>query len=103
MTTYLLLNLIFLTTLFFLLPKTLSRPSRAFWVTLVSVVGLTAMFDPLIIALGMVDYQESLILGIKFFGAPVEDFFYAIYAAIAVPLLWHKFTPRKDTHAGKTL
>jgi lycopene cyclase domain-containing protein len=90
MTTYLVLNLLFLLSIVFFLPKRLSRPSRAFWITLASVVALTAVFDPIIVALDIVGYDASKLLGIRWFGAPVEDFFYAVYAVIIVPLIWHK-------------
>lgn len=67
----------------------LTKPPKAFWITLVTLLILTALFDPIIIGLGIVAYDESLILGLNIFGAPIEDFFYAVYAACAVPLVWH--------------
>lgn len=101
MMTYILLNLMFLFTAILFLPKKLSRPLRAFWVTLLVVIVLTALFDPVIIALGIVDYDITKTLGILWFGAPVEDFFYALYSVIIVPLIWHRLG--ESSHATKTV
>lgn len=49
---------------------------------------LTAIFDSLIIALSIVDYDSSKILGINILNAPIEDFAYTIAAVILVPSLW---------------
>ena len=51
---------------------------------------MTAVFDNLIIMAGIVDYDPAKILGIYIYQAPVEDFFYAVLAAILVPTLWNK-------------
>lgn len=96
MFTYLVMNLVFLLSLIMFLPRTLSKPTRAFWMTLGGLLVLTAIFDPVIIALGVVGYNEAAILGIKLFGAPIEDFFYAVYAACIVPLLWNKLGEKTD-------
>jgi lycopene cyclase domain-containing protein len=95
MTTYLFLNLVFLATLIMFLPKKITRPTKKWWITLGVIVLLTAVFDPIIIALGIVDYDPSKILGILWFGAPIEDFFYAIYAVILVPLVWNRLGERR--------
>lgn len=96
MFTYLIMNLVFLVSLIMFLPKKLSKPGRAFWITLAVLLVLTAIFDPVIIGLGVVGYDESLILGLKLFGAPIEDFFYALYSACIVPLLWNKLGETAD-------
>lgn len=51
---------------------------------------LTAIFDTLIIAAGIVDYDVSKISGLYIGRAPVEDFAYSIVAAIIVPYIWIK-------------
>ena len=99
MFTYLVLNLFFLLTLLLLLPKKLSKPGKAFWITMVVVVALTAIFDPIIIALDIVGYDTTKLLGIYIFGAPIEDFFYAIYAVCLVPLVWNKLGERHVANA----
>lgn len=95
MTTYLILNCLFLFTLVLFLPAALKKPSKAWWITLAIVVALTAIFDPIIIALGIVDYDPSKLLGVYWFGAPIEDFFYALYAVILVPLVWKRIGERR--------
>ncbi len=49
---------------------------------------LTAVFDNVIVGSGIVAYDEARILGIRLGVAPVEDFSYAIVAALALPALW---------------
>lgn len=90
MFTYLLLNLFFLLTIVLFLPKKLSKPGKAFWLTLVIVLALTTIFDPIIIGLDIVGYDTSKLLGVFIFGAPIEDFFYAVYAVCIIPLVWNK-------------
>jgi lycopene cyclase domain-containing protein len=92
---YIVLNLLFLLTLIMFLPKKFTKPSKQWWVTLGIVVALTALFDPIIVGLGIVAYDESKLLGPTFFGAPVEDFFYAIYAVILIPLVWNRVGERR--------
>ena len=75
--------------------KKLRRPTRTWWLTLAIIVALTAIFDPIIIALGIVDYDPSKILGILWFGAPIEDFFYALYAVTIVPMIWNRLGERR--------
>ena len=88
--TYLILNLLFLITLIMFIPKTFKKPPTAWWITLAGLVILTAIFDPLIIYFDIVAYDPSKILGLHIFGAPIEDFFYALYAACIVPLVWNR-------------
>lgn len=87
METYLLVNIFFLC--FVVLLLRITRVSKAQLVTLTVLLALTAVFDAVIVGLGIVAYDPLLILGIRIFGAPIEDFFYAIMAALAVPALWH--------------
>ena len=99
MFTYLALNLFFLLTLLLFLPKKLSKPGKAFWITMVVVLALTAIFDPIIIALDIVGYDTTKLLGLYIFGAPIEDFFYAVYAVCLVPLVWNKLGERHAANA----
>jgi len=94
--TYLILNLFFLLAIVLFLPKKLSTPSKKWWLTLVVVIALTAVFDPIIIGLGIVEYNPERILGLRLFGAPIEDFFYALFAVAIVPLVWHKIGERRN-------
>lgn len=96
MATYLILNLLFLLTILMFIPKKIQKPTKAWWITLAIVVGLTAIFDPIIVMLDIVAYDPSKLLGIYWFGAPIEDFFYAIYAVIIVPLIWNIIGERRN-------
>jgi lycopene cyclase domain-containing protein len=62
---------------------------------LVALVALTAVFDNVIVGSGIVAYDESRILGVRLGVAPVEDFSYAIVAALALPALWVLLRPRR--------
>lgn len=50
---------------------------------------LTLVFDNLIIATGIVDYDPEKISGIRLGVAPIEDFAYTIVALILVPSLFN--------------
>jgi lycopene cyclase domain-containing protein len=94
--TYIILNFIFLITLVMFLPKELKKIPKAWWITLAGLIVLTAIFDPLMIFLHFFQYEPSKILGLKFFGAPIEDFFYALYAACIVPLVWNRLGEKNE-------
>ena len=49
---------------------------------------LTAVFDNVMIAVGLVGYDRVLISGVFIGIAPIEDFAYAIAAIILLPSLW---------------
>lgn len=49
---------------------------------------LTAVFNNLIIGVGLVDYSEEQISGLRLGLAPVEDFSYSIAAVMLLPALW---------------
>ena len=55
---------------------------------LVVLVLLTAVFDNVIVGTGIVAYDPGRILGLRLGVAPVEDFSYAVVAALALPALW---------------
>lgn len=87
--TYWLLNLPFLVvaaTAGILALKRLSWP--AIGVTAAVLLVLTAIFDNLMIAIGLVAYEPSLISGAFVGRAPLEDFAYALAAIIGLPALW---------------
>ena len=65
--------------------STLQR--RTLFVILILLL-LTAVFDSLIIKNGIVGYNVQHILGIYVGKAPIEDFFYAVVAALLVTVLW---------------
>ena len=49
---------------------------------------LTMVFDTVMIAADLYVFDEDKILGVYLWGAPLEDFAYAIAAALAMPVLW---------------
>lgn len=89
--TYLILNCIFIFCIVFMLVKQFKKPTKSWWITLGILLVLTLIFDNLIIWAGIVGYDTSKLLGLFVGLAPVEDFFYALLAAIIVPVLWKQF------------
>ena len=61
------------------------------------VLILTAVFDNVLVATGIVGYDPALISGAKIGVAPLEDFAYAIAGLVLLPSLWTLLTPRKAT------
>ena len=62
----------------------------------VVLVVLTAVFDNVIVGSGIVGYDPTRILGLRVGVAPIEDFAYAVAAALALPALWHVTRPRRQ-------
>lgn len=52
---------------------------------------MTLVFDNLIIASGIVDYDFEKTAGIRLFLAPIEDFAYTLVALVLVPGLFNLF------------
>jgi lycopene cyclase domain-containing protein len=73
----------------------------AYLVAMVPMLALTAIFDNLIIASGIVAYDVSKISGIFIGLAPIEDFAYTIAAVLIVPSVWSALTRRKQKQAEK--
>lgn len=90
MARYLIINLIVLTCCLGVCLRWLKRPSRAWWVMLGVLLLLTAVFDTAIIAAHVVGYDPEKILGVYIGKAPIEDFFYALVAALIVPVIWRR-------------
>lgn len=49
---------------------------------------LTAIFDNLIILAGIVDYDNTKLLGINVGVVPIEDFAYVVVAILLIPSIW---------------
>ena len=67
------------------------RPRRrmaALFLTLAVLVALTAIFDNVIVGLGIVGYDEAKISGVLVGVAPLEDFAYTVAAVFGLPALW---------------
>lgn len=90
MMTYLLLNLVFIFFVIIALGLKPGRPSRPWLICMLALLGLTLVFDNIIIALQIVGYDSTKLLGVYAGIAPIEDFMYAILAVIMITAVWQK-------------
>lgn len=90
MATYLILNLVVVLAVCLALKIMPRVPGRVWFTTLVSLLLLTLVFDNIMIAFDLFSYAPSKILGIYVGLAPIEDFMYALLAAVMIPALWNK-------------
>jgi lycopene cyclase domain-containing protein len=67
--------------------------------TMLVLLGMTAVFDNIMIGVGLVAYEPSLISGAFVGIAPLEDFAYAIAAVIGLPSLWMLLERKGDDRA----
>ena len=90
--TYWLLNAIFLAVVLAVVVATLLERRSPRWssvaLTLVVVLLMTALFDNIMIGVGLVGYDESRISGAFIGIAPLEDFAYAVAAVVLLPTIW---------------
>lgn len=93
------LNLIFLAVVVALLLVSLltkrSPGFKALSLTLLVVLVMTAVFDNIMIAIGLVGYDAELTNPARIGVAPLEDFAYAIAAALGLPAVWMLTAKRK--------
>lgn len=75
-------------------PERLGRSIAAAAITLVLLFALTAVFDSLMIAGGLMEYTPEHLLGWFIGLAPIEDFSYPLAGVILLPALWLLFAPR---------
>lgn len=61
---------------------------------------LTAVFDNVMISVGLVDYDPALRLGWSIGVAPVEDFAYPVGAVLLLPALWHLLDRGAGSRSG---
>jgi lycopene cyclase domain-containing protein len=70
----------------------LARPSRSWWrstlVVAVLLLVMTVLFDTLMIAVDLFDYDTSALLGPRLLLVPVEDLAWPLVAVLALPALW---------------
>ena len=62
----------------------------------------TAVFDNVMIRIGLVAYNPDLISGAFVGIAPLEDFAYAIAAVVLLPSLWHLLPPTAPSTGSGT-
>lgn len=99
--TYLLLNAVFVGVSLIALLLVPRNRWLAYLIAMVPMLALTAIFDNLIIAAGIVAYDETKISGLFIGLAPVEDFAYTIAAVLIVPSVWSAMTRRKNNQTEK--
>ena len=90
--TYWALNAIFLALVALTAIASIATRRAPRWLSVLLAGGillvLTAVFDNVMIAVGLVGYDRALISGVFIGIAPIEDFAYAIAAIILLPSLW---------------
>jgi lycopene cyclase domain-containing protein len=64
------------------------QPLAAWIVSAAVLLGMTAIFDNVMIGIGLVGYDASKISGVFVGIAPLEDFSYAVAAVVLLPSLW---------------
>jgi len=94
--TYSLLNLCFMILAALIAwPMLKNRELKPIAITVLILLGITAVGDNLIIGFGIVAYDAQKILGWMIGLAPIEDFAYAVVAAVLVPAIWLTLEGRK--------
>ena len=70
------------------------------WVAVLIAAGallvLTALFDNVMIGIGLVGYNHCLISGVFVGRAPLEDFAYTVAAIVLLPSLWTLVSRKRD-------
>lgn len=97
--TYWLLNAVFLGIVAVVVAVAVFRRLPVRWAAvagaMVVVLAMTAVFDNVMIAVGLVGYDPTRISNVFVGIAPVEDFAYAIAAVLLLPALWSLLPPRR--------
>jgi lycopene cyclase domain-containing protein len=103
--TYWSLNLVFLGVVALVaLAAVLTRRSprwKAVGLAAVPLLLMTAIFDNLLVGVGIVGYDPSRISGTTIGVAPLEDFAYAIAAVVLLPSLWSLLGGVVSTRAAR--
>jgi len=90
--TYWSLNAIFLAVVVLVALAAVIAKRMPHWLAVVVTLGAllvtTAIFDNVMIGIGLVGYDRAKISGVFIGIAPLEDFAYAVAAAILLPSLW---------------
>jgi lycopene cyclase domain-containing protein len=93
---YLALNVVFMLIAFVILNVIVRKsPWKLIGWTLLTMVLVTLIFDNVIVALGIVDYDTDKISGLVLGLVPIEDFAYTIVSVLAVSSIWHLMTRKK--------
>ena len=79
----------------------LAPVARAVGLSTAVLLVMTAVFDNVMIGVGLVGYDESRISGAFVGIAPLEDFAYAVAALVLLPSVWTLLGSRRETEAAK--
>jgi len=97
--TYWLLNAGFLAAVLVLAVAAIASRRAPRWAAVAIAAGallvMTAVFDNVMIAVGLVAYDPAHTSGIALGIAPIEDFAYAVAAVVALPCLWTLLAKRE--------
>jgi lycopene cyclase domain-containing protein len=98
--TYWALNAIFLSAVAVVAIAAVVSRRAPRWVAVGITLGIllvfTAIFDNVLIGLGFVGYDRSLISGVFVGRAPLEDFAYTVAAVVLLPSLWTLLARKRD-------
>jgi lycopene cyclase domain-containing protein len=104
--TYWLLNAIFLGIVAVVAVATVLRRRSPNWRAVglagIPLLVLTAVFDNVLVALGIVGYHPDRISGVLVGVAPLEDFSYAVAALVLLPCLWELLRPSRRGAARRS-
>ena len=82
-------------------PGSLAPVVRAAGLATAVLLVMTAVFDNVMIGVGLVGYDESRISGAFVGIAPLEDFAYAVVALVLLPSVWTLLGSKSETEAAK--
>lgn len=91
MFTYVILNIVVLAVICVVLARlhafVFSR--TILWLGII-LITLTIVFDSFIIIADIVHYDQTKLLGLTLWAAPIEDLMYTVLAIMIVPAIWEK-------------
>jgi lycopene cyclase domain-containing protein len=90
MATYIILNILFMITVFLALGFKVVLPIRRYLIVGLSLIIMTAVFDSALVHFDIIAYTHSMISGIRIGYAPIEDFAYPILATLIIPFVWER-------------
>lgn len=104
--TYWALNAVFLAAVALLVLAAVLAKRTPRWsavgITMVVLLVTTAIFDNVMIGIGLVAYDPAHISGIRVGIAPIEDFAYTIAVVLGLPALWHLLPASRAVRSGRS-
>lgn len=97
--TYWALNAIFLGVVAVVAVVAIATRRAPRWLSVLLACGIllvaTAIFDNIMIGIGLVGYNHRLISGVFIGRAPIEDFAYTVAAVVLLPSVWTLLAKRR--------